>query len=48
VGRDAEVLAANRSVRSDEEWIAGLTMADDAQWRANMKAGSATEVPGPG
>ena len=45
VGRDAEALAANRAVVSDEEWIAGLTMVDDAQWRANMKSWAATDVP---
>jgi hypothetical protein len=48
VGRDAEALAANRAVLADEEWITGLTMVDDDQWRANMLAWSATDVPGLG
>ena len=48
VGRDAEALAANRPALTDEEWIAGLTMVDDEQWRANMSAWGATDVPGMG
>ncbi len=46
VGRDAEALAANRAVLSDEQWIAGVTVVDDDQWRANMKSWAATDVPG--
>jgi len=48
VGKDAEALAANRAVLADEAWIAGLTMVDDEQWRANMAAWGATDVPGMG
>jgi NAD(P)-dependent dehydrogenase (short-subunit alcohol dehydrogenase family) len=44
-GRDAHVVASTRPTLSDEEWIAGLITPDDAQWRANMKAWSGTEIP---
>jgi NAD(P)-dependent dehydrogenase (short-subunit alcohol dehydrogenase family) len=48
VGRDAEALAAARPSLTDEEWIAGTTMVDDAQWRTNMKEWAATDVPAAG
>jgi NAD(P)-dependent dehydrogenase (short-subunit alcohol dehydrogenase family) len=48
VGRDAEAIAATRSAISDEAWIAGLSVADEEQWRTNMTAWTATEVPPPG
>jgi NAD(P)-dependent dehydrogenase (short-subunit alcohol dehydrogenase family) len=48
VGRDAEAITATRSAISDRAWIAGLSVADEEQWRANMTAWTATEVPPPG
>jgi NAD(P)-dependent dehydrogenase (short-subunit alcohol dehydrogenase family) len=45
VGRDAETVAVARSSITDEDWIAGLVVEDDAQWRANMEAWSGTRVP---
>jgi NAD(P)-dependent dehydrogenase (short-subunit alcohol dehydrogenase family) len=48
VGRDAIAIAETRATTSDEEWIAGLTVADEAQWRAKMATWSATEIPPPG
>ena len=48
IGRDAEAIAATRSAISDRAWIAGLSVADEEQWRANMTAWTATEVPPPG
>ena len=48
VGTDAKAIAAQRPALTDEEWIAGLTMVDDEQWRANMKAWSATKRSRPG
>ena len=48
VGHDAETFAATRPSLTDEEWITGLTMVDDAQWRTNMKAWGATDVPAAG
>jgi NAD(P)-dependent dehydrogenase (short-subunit alcohol dehydrogenase family) len=45
VGRDADAISASRATLTDEEWISGLTMVDDEQWRKNMKAWTATDVP---
>jgi NAD(P)-dependent dehydrogenase (short-subunit alcohol dehydrogenase family) len=45
VGRDAEAVAVARYGTSDEAWIAGLVVEDDGQWRANMEAWAATQVP---
>jgi NAD(P)-dependent dehydrogenase (short-subunit alcohol dehydrogenase family) len=45
VGRDAATLDRARATLSDEEWIAGLSTPDDAEWRANMQTWAATEVP---
>ena len=45
VGRDAETVAVARYTTPDEDWIAGLIVDDDAQWRANMKAWCGTHVP---
>ena len=48
VGPDAEALAAHRPALTDEEWITGAVIADDEQWRANMKVWAATDVPASG
>ena len=48
VGADAEALAEHRPSLTDEEWIAGTTLVDDEQWRANMKLWAATDVPAGG
>jgi NAD(P)-dependent dehydrogenase (short-subunit alcohol dehydrogenase family) len=45
VGRDAQTVAVARYAMTDEDWIAGLTVEDDAQWRANMEAWAGTKVP---
>jgi NAD(P)-dependent dehydrogenase (short-subunit alcohol dehydrogenase family) len=45
VGVDASTAVAQKANRSDEEWIAGLSIADDAQWRANILSWTGTEVP---
>ncbi len=45
VGRDAETVAVERFAMTDEDWIAGSTVEDDAQWRANVEAWSGTKVP---
>jgi len=45
VGRDAETVAVARYTTADEDWIAGLVVDDDAQWRANMDAWCGTQVP---
>ena len=45
VGHDADTVAVARYGTSDEDWIAGLVVDDDAQWRANMRAWTDTEVP---
>jgi NAD(P)-dependent dehydrogenase (short-subunit alcohol dehydrogenase family) len=45
VGHDAETVAVARYATTDEDWIAGLIVDDDAQWRANMQAWAGTDVP---
>jgi NAD(P)-dependent dehydrogenase (short-subunit alcohol dehydrogenase family) len=45
VGNDAATLIEQRAQLSDEAWIAGLSTADDGEWRANMRAWAATDVP---
>jgi NAD(P)-dependent dehydrogenase (short-subunit alcohol dehydrogenase family) len=45
VGRDAATLSVERARLPDEEWVAGLSAPDDAEWRANMLAWSGTDVP---
>ena len=45
VGNDAETVALARYTTTDEDWIAGLVVDDDAQWRANMRAWTDTDVP---
>jgi NAD(P)-dependent dehydrogenase (short-subunit alcohol dehydrogenase family) len=45
VGADAARLSVERARLADEEWVAGFSTPDDAEWRANMLAWSGTEVP---
>ncbi len=45
VGADAATLATHRPALTDDEWVAGLSDADDDAWRANMRTWGGTEVP---